>query len=181
MISKGTIMHVGSPTEETARGGRTYMTLDVVFKDDQGQVRTKALRSFANPGLFKEVQKFKEGDTFYVETNKDEKGYWQWSKISSEPMQDNSPAPAAAGGGGGGASKAQYSRDFETAQERGRKQVIIVRQSSISNAIDYCKAQYDTTGEGELDTSTVLEIAEKFEGWVMRDWKVNSDDTLERV
>lgn len=170
MISKNTMVHVGSPESKPGAGGRTYQQIDVIYKDDKGQTRNKSLRSFVNPEIFKQAQDFKEGDVFYTDTQKDDAGFWQWLQLSSEPIGG---APAATGGG---ASKAgtggQRGSTYETPQERGRKQVLIVRQSSMSQALSHVGA------EGTF--SKAAKLAEQIESWVLRGYVVNDDDTIQR-
>jgi len=169
MISQNTMVHVGSPETKTATGGKSHLAMDVVYKDSNGQSRSKTLRDFANPALFKAIQGLNEGDTFYVEVEKNAKGYWEWLKVSTEPLEK----PAAAGGGGNTRPATKSTGTYETPQERGRKQVFIIRQSSFDRAASM-------TPE-DASFSKVASLAEKIEAWIMRGWKLNDDDTISRV
>ena len=169
MISENTMVHVGSPEKKTAVSGKTHLAVDVFYKDNNGQSRNKTLRDFANPALFKAVQEIKEGEAFYVETEKNTKGYWEWLKISTQPLEG---ASAPTGGGAPARGAPARNDKFETPQERGRKQVFIIRQNAVTNAASM------TSEDASFDD--IASLAAKIESWVMRGWKLNDDDTIAR-
>lgn len=146
------IIDVSQPTAtKTAKG--QYQTIEVSYKNEQGQVQGKKLMSFSNPSVFKAVQGYVKGDRLDVETTKDEQGYWQWKAINKE---GEAPARAAAPASGGGGKV--VGSNYETAEERAKKQVYIVRQSSISSAIELL-------GQGK-SVDDVLSTAKAFESYV---------------
>ena len=88
--------------------------------------------SFSNPAIFAQVRKMVSGETYDVEVVKNEAGFNSWAKIvaasnDAAPVADGKPATA------GRTNVSTY----ETAEERKIKQMYIIKQSSISSAIQY--------------------------------------------
>jgi hypothetical protein len=80
--------------------------------------------------------------------------YWNWVGVAKA---EGEAAPTSATKGSSGYKVPD--REWETREERNARQVMIVRQSSISNAIALLpKAEF----------TTILDIAGKFEAWVFR-------------
>ena len=123
------IVDVGAPNTHAAKNGRSYQSIEVTYKNDQGQVANKKLMSFSNPSVFNHIKGLAKGDTLNVTTTKDANGYWQWTGIGGEGEATQS-APAT--------KSAQPTRvtgsNYETKEERAARQVYIIRQSSISSA-----------------------------------------------
>lgn len=147
------IIDVGAP-ESVKTGKGQYQTLQVSFKNEQGQVQGKKLMSFSNPAVFKDIQGYAKGDRVDVATVK-EGDYWQWKAIVKEgealPKVEGAK-PASTGGG------KVIGSNYETPEERAKRQVYIVRQSSISSAIELLG-----TGKSVGD---VLATAKQFEEYV---------------
>lgn len=151
----------------TAKGG--YDKLDLVYKiklGSQEKVEAKAVMSFTmNPASFNVLANSSMGDVFTITRQKNDKGYWDW-KEAKEGVQDSGSTDTPADSNGT-AAKAPAGTDakrsaFETPEERDFRQTMIVRQYCLAQAVNYCK---DDT---EPSVSTVLEIAEQFEQWVIR-------------
>jgi hypothetical protein len=146
------IIDVGSP-ESVKTGKGQYQTLQVSFKNEQGQVQGKKLMSFSNPAVFKDIQGYVKGDRVDVLTVK-EGDYWQWKAIDKEGEAPPRPAAPASTGGGGKVIGSNY----ETAEERARKQVYIIRQSSLGTAVELL-------GSGAA-VADVINTAKQFEAYV---------------
>ena len=141
---------------KTQRG--SYQTIEVSYKNDQGQVQGKKLMSFSNPVVFKAVQEYSKGDTLEVETFKDDNGYWQWKSISKSDGIVKPEAPKVATPITGGKV---VGSNYETAEERAKRQVYIVRQSSISSAIELLKSNGN-----DVKVDNVLSVAKQLEDYV---------------
>ena len=148
-----TLIDVGKPQSvKTARG--SYQSLEVSYKNEQGQVQSKKLMSFANPAVFKDVQSFGKDDRLEIEAYKDDNGYWQWRSVKKE--------------GDGASSKTSSTSttrvtgsNYETKEERAARQKYIVRQSSISSAV-----QLLTAGNKTATLPDVLSVAKQLEDYV---------------
>ena len=151
------IIDVGSPNTHAAKNGRSYQSLEVTYKDEQSQTKTKKLMSFSNPSVFNHIKGLSKGDAVNVTTTKDDQGYWQWTAIGGDaPAQESTSKPASAG-----VNKTTGS-NYETKEERAARQVYIVRQSSISAAVSTL-----TVGAKSAPTAdSVIELAKQFEAYV---------------
>lgn len=151
------IIDVGAPNTHAAKNGRSYQSLEVTYKDEQAQTKTKKLMSFSNPSVFNHIKGLGKGDAVNVTTTKDDQGYWQWTAIGGEASaSESSSKPAATG-----VNKTTGS-NYETKEERAARQVYIVRQSSISAAIGAL-----TVGAKSVPTSdAILALAKEFETYV---------------
>jgi hypothetical protein len=133
-----------------------YNQLTVAYKDiGQGKVAEKKLMSFLNKEVYATIKEG-EGKEFEVSMQKNDKGYWDWISIGAPGTV--APATAAKTGGGNAAPKSSY----ETAEERAKRQVMIVRQSSLSTAADVLKSEKKPpTG------ADVIALAKEFEAYVL--------------
>ncbi len=137
------IIAVGQVAKE-----KTFYVLPITFEAN-GKTQDKKIFSFSEKA-YSVLKDAKEGQFYEVTLEKDKNGYWQW--VGVELSAQTAPAAASSGGN---------SRGFETPEERARRQVMIVRQSSLERAMEYHKIE---TPVGEI-----LQTAETFEDWVMRD------------
>jgi hypothetical protein len=163
-IKQFTVANVGTPVT-TTKGSRSYQTLEVIYKDDQGKAGTKKLVSFANPSVYNYVAKLNAGDVFYVELVK-EGEYWQWKQASGEPISGGQSAPAATGGNQVSDAKGStrvVGSNYETKEERQARQVMIVRQSSLSNAISTLSIGAKVSPSPEA----VIALAKEYEKFVL--------------
>lgn len=135
-----------------------YRVAEIAFKDlAKGQVSSKKLMSFTNPVVYKTLVDAKNGEIYTIDMEKNEKGYWDWIKAVTSTSVDTSNAVSP--------SKASVApkSTYETPEERAKKQVYIVRQSSISSAIDYMN------GTGAIKKATAADVifcAKEFESYV---------------
>ena len=147
------IVDVGAPNTHAAKNGRSYQSIEVTYKNDQGQVANKKLMSFSNPSVFNHIKGLAKGDSLNVQTEKDANGYWQWTGIGGDnavatETKQATPAP------GGRVTGSNY----ETKEERAARQVYIIRQSSLSTAVELL-------GQGK-SVADVIATAKEFEAYV---------------
>lgn len=147
------IVDVGAPNTHAAKNGRSYQSIEVTYKNDQGQVANKKLMSFSNPTVFNHIKGLTKGDQINVQTTKDANGYWQWTGIGGDNAvaETKQAAPAQSGGRVTGSN-------YETKEERAQRQVYIIRQSSISSAVELL-------GTG-ASVDNVIATAKEFEAYV---------------
>src|SRR3989304_5590950 len=113
---------------EAGKTGRAYQLAEVNYKNlYDGKVASKKLLQFN--GAYKVISNGKQGQRFTVTTEKNEKGYWDWTSAEvmigditkeSTTVSKTTPVPRST---------------YETHEERARRQVYIIRQSSISAAL----------------------------------------------
>ena len=150
-----TLIDVGQPQSvKTQRG--SYQVLEVSYRNDQGQIQGKKIVSFANPQVFKDLQTFQKDDKLDVAATKDDNGYWQWQSVKKSD-------------GTGGTTVATNSSstrvtgsNYETADERAKRQRYIVRQSSLSNAIETLALNKELGGASADDVISLAKMYEQF-------------------
>lgn len=149
-------------TVPTAKG--SYQVCELAFKNKsfQDKVEGKKIMSFAEKEAFTALSNASMGSIFTVARAKDDKGYWKWQTVTAGA---NAGAAAPAAGTfqttGGSMTNATPKSNYETADERAARQVMIVRQSSISNAVALLKTEKHTP-----TTEEVLAVAKQFENFV---------------
>jgi hypothetical protein len=148
------IINVGAPEKAP---GKNYKFLEVAYKDN-GAVKGKKLMDFANPQVFKDIQEYKQGDMVEVLTVKNDKGYWDWTGF----QEGLTPVSATQPNVGGTTEKPKPVSNYETKEERAARQVLIVRQSSLSNAIAFSEGK-------KVNQADLLQIAEEFAEWVFNE------------
>lgn len=137
--------------------GKSWNQIDVAYKDSKGELKGKKLMSFAVKEGLPILTSAKQGDVLDI-TVVQENNFWNWTKVAKAEAGAQAAAPAST-------SKGSYSvpsRDFETAAERAIKQVYIVRQSSITAAINY----YSNLKNQDASVSDILKLAKHFENFV---------------
>lgn len=159
--------------EDVVKGKGKYKIAHVV-NEYNGNVQTAKVLSFANPEVFKKVQMLKPGDEVFVTITKNDAGYNQWAKIerADEVKQDNS-SPALVPGTGAPAPRPQS--QYETREERQFRNLNIVRQSSLSNAI----ATLAPGAKAALSVDEVLKVAQQYVDFVYDREELDSPDTVD--
>ena len=141
--------------EEVRNGKNKYDKAEVVHTAN-GQSRTQKIMSFSNPAVFNVVRNMKAGEEYDITVTKNDAGFNQWAKVD-RATSGGDEAPTA--------SKAAPARTsvstYETAQERALKQLYIVRQSSITNAIALL-----TAGDNVTSFKDVIDTAQGFVDFV---------------
>lgn len=140
--------------------GKSRYSKAVVTYDYQGQTRSQNIMSFANPDVFKTIQDVKPGQTIAIDTTKNAAGFNEWAKVEvvAEDTGGNTDAPTGAKAPTGGKVTGS---NYETKEERAAKQVLIVRQSCLAQALVYHANE-------ELSTDDVLKTADIFVDWVFQ-------------
>lgn len=136
-----------------------YDLLTVDYKDlRQDKNATKKVVSFTNKDVYNTLKAAQSGEEFTVTAVKGEQ-YWEWQNVSPRGQ-----APAESTGGNVAASKPAATTPkstYETPEERAKKQLYIVRQSSIGAAINLLK-----TEKVIPSVADVIATAKQFENYV---------------
>jgi len=160
------VVDVSSLNTHSAKNGRQYQSIEIMYKNDAGQAQNKKLMSFANPAVFKAAQTWQKGDVVHVSTEKDANGYWQWTAVGADANQVTDKRDDGTAQGSAQADAKPSTRvtgsNYETKEERAARQVMIVRQSSLSNAVATLAI------EGSKATANdVVSLAKLYEGYVL--------------
>ena len=118
-----------------------YNQLTVDFRNiTTDKIDTKKIMSFTFPDVFTALKDAQPDSEFTITSEKNERGYWDWTAASSG-VGGNDPSPNPVSDGVANRSRDSVpsrkapERNWETSQERGNRQVLIVRQNALSNAV----------------------------------------------
>jgi hypothetical protein len=165
-----TLLNVSILTQPTKTGG-SYQVADVAYKNNtfQGKVEGKKVMSFGTTAeAFKVLALAQPGETYEVDVVKNNAGYNDWTKMTKAGAVEQAKETTYKAPPGATASPRST---YETPEERAKKQVYIVRQSSVSSAI-----AMHSVGAKTLDVKKVLETAKEIEAHVMGTGPSGFDD-----
>lgn len=154
-----------SATKETgvSKAGKPYPFIELAYKNDEGKVQGKKIMPFGeSKPVFEALSAAASGDVFNITLFKNEgTGYWDWTaaKKSTGDTQEEQSAAITTTRSSTPGGKVTGS-NYETPEERAKKQVMIIRQSSISNALTYLNGSARSISE-------VLQVAKEFENFVL--------------
>lgn len=156
------IISVEEKTVQKKTGRGTYKSLVVTY-DSEGKPDRKELPDWATaPEVYTQLLGSSPSDTFVVEMEKNDRNYWQWVGIS---RYDGVPPQSSVSNSVGNAPiKSPTKPTYETPEERAQKQVYIVRQSTLSLALETIKAQ-----GGKPTPEEVMACAKIYESHVFGD------------
>lgn len=164
MDVRGTVVTVDLDIQVPKNGGGAYPGSRLTYRDATGAMKEKAFHQNVfkfNAGLKAQLSNISAPGTEFVMSMEKEGEFWNVKSInpagavSAKPTNDT---PAT-----GKAAPASYTSPkstYETPEERAKKQVYIVRQSSITAAIAYLK------GQDSASVDDVLDLAKQFEQYV---------------
>lgn len=150
----------------------------VVTHTDGKDTTGKKIFDFSTPKhVWDTLAAAKDGDCFTITREKDAKEgkYWEWKDIAAATgeVAAPTPSPTTVTASTPAATPARVG-SWETPEERGKKQVYIVRQSSINAAIETLKS----TGK-PFGTDAVKNLAGQYEAYVFSDGVAGMvDDTF---
>lgn len=151
-----------------------YSICNVTYRGPNGHVESKKLFSFGEAAeAFKKLKDASPDDVFEIKSEKilnakDNKEYWYWTEatVAGKVEQGGNVAKPAA--------QSSPRSTYETPEERARKQVYIVRQSSITAALGLLELQKAK----DVDVDEVLDYARQFESFVF-DTKIDALPEIE--
>ena len=152
------IVQVDKQTKTTS-GGKPYVALELAFKNlGTGKLESKKLMPFGTTAdAHKVLAGANQGDVFTVVSEKNQQsGYWDWLKATQAPPGTTAETVVT--------SKANPTpkSTYETPEERAKKQVYIVKQSSISAAIEALSIGAKTPPT----TDAIIKVAQEFVDYV---------------
>lgn len=156
-----TVINVANQTVPTKNG--SYQALEVTYKDTGGKVGSKKIMSFVNESkkAFETLSQATNGEVFTITQVKDAQDkYWVWTNAakgaaSAATSTGGVATPVTAGG-------TVAKGNWETAEERAKRQIYIIRQSSISSAI----AALGVGSKSAAKPDEILQLAKRFEDYV---------------
>jgi len=158
--------------------GTAYTGAEVIYKDEEGKVVTKVMHNntfkfnndlleqlkAAKPGRFAKVTAVKTGQ--FVN--------WQSVEVVDVPVQEvketagkQYPAKEYTESKQETPSKTQVRSNYETPEERAARQVMIVRQSSITAALKLAELGLSTGNQAFFTEGDIITSAKVFEAYVL--------------
>ncbi len=167
------IISVSPETTKQDKNGKAFSTIEVFYTVD-GKARQKKVMTFTKE-IYATCKNAKAGDEFTLVQKKNGE-YWDWVSLTpatgaaSESSAGDSSSYAAVERGP--ISTGSYGR--ETSEERAKRQVMIVRQNSLTNAVAF----YNVKGQSDITPDDIVEVAKEFEAYVLN---FDLPDTYEDV
>jgi hypothetical protein len=158
-----------SITDEKKPGAKQGYQKAVVIYTYNGEPRKQTIVSFSNPAIFKQIQELEQGQEIEVEVIKNAGGFNEWKSVtvggnSGSTGGNQTGTPSAASGattGSTGVARVTGS-NYENKEERAARQVLIVKQSSLSAAV----ASLTPGAKAPLSVEEVIERAQAFVDFV---------------
>ena len=147
--------------QATSKAGKPYSFVELAYKGEDGQVKGKKVMPFGeSKPVYEALAKAGSGEFYTIGAVKnDGTGYWDWisaTKSDGGPTSVGTKNTSASAGIG---ASSTVKSSYETSEERAKKQVYIVRQSSITAALGFLGGKAKSVTE-------VLQIAKQFEQYV---------------
>ncbi len=158
---------------------KPYKLYDLEFIDQEsGREKKRQMLEFNSGAAFQKLLDAGIGSTWEVTTKpaKDPQ-YTDWVDATPVAAEEQEEAPKAKGKAVKATTTATpFKSTYETPEERARKQVYIVRQSSITAALTFCNHD-----GGSQDIQEVLNVAKQFEAYVFGVQNTEQDSTIPTV
>ena len=141
---------------KTTKTGKPYSVAHVTYRDDQGKLAERDIMPF---GVQSKVNNFLSGAApgpYTVTLVKNDAGFNDWTDI-----KQGAGAPMPTTTGTTGATPSPRST-YETPEERALRQKLIVRQSSITNAISL----FELDKKRVPTVQDIVHVAKQFEDYV---------------
>ena len=176
MIIQGKVIEVEWDVNIEKNGGGSYVGTTLTFKDSKGKVETKAwaqksLNHPANGHVKASLQTLHPGSCFEAEAVKNDAGYWNWTQLKI--IDNMGTAAQSTTNTQQTGTRSTYETPEERAERRALdkekfafekdKQKLIIRQSSLSNAVTYVL----NCGTDDNHVAAVLQVAKQFEAYVL--------------
>lgn len=153
----GSVINISLETDVKKKDGGTYRGWELIYKTPEGEVHTLAKPVTGlnyNAPLKKALSELVNGDEFTAEVVKNAAGFLDVKSLSKGISGTSSPSKDTA------TPRPATTSNYETKEERNARQRLIVRQSSLANAIEVL-----TTAK-VYDATVIKNLAEDFTDWV---------------
>ena len=159
----------------TSKAGKPYEQLVIAYKDlgNGGKVASKTIMPFGfQKDTFVTLKNAKPVEVFDIDVQKNEAGYNDWihakKGVASNATSTNVSQSTGQQSSSGGTTTSKGG--WETPEERAKKQIYIVRQSSISAAVNALSVGVKT-GPKAVE---VIEYARELESYVFESDKAQA-------
>ncbi|MCR4284931.1 MAG: hypothetical protein NUV97_02705 [archaeon] len=146
-----------------SKANKPYTYLELAYKDESGRVSGRKVMPFGeSKPVFETLSNSQVGEVFHITSVQNTAGFWDWIKASKDTSIPGATTPITQVGITRTPTQAGkvLGSNYETPEERAKKQVFIIRQSSITAALSYLNNKAKSVSE-------VLQIAKEFENHVL--------------
>lgn len=150
------IIDVSSPVSKVSQKGKSYKEIEVTFKRDTGEIKGKKINQYSK--VYNILSKATKGQAYEITVVKDGE-FWNWEAASLTDGIVEAPASSSSRS----STPVKSTGNWETSEERAARQVMIVRQSSLSSAVSLLAAN----GGKKNSAQDVIDVAQQFEAYVM--------------
>lgn len=161
----GIVVSVDIDIQVPKNGGGTYPGSRLTYREtSSGKVQEQGFHNQAlkfKPDVKNALVSLNTGDAIIIDKEKNDKGFWEVQSITKNDgtqAQAQTPATSVSGAKATASPKSTY----ETPEERAQRQVYIIRQSSISSAVELLAAN----GGKKNTVDDVINVAKAFEAYV---------------
>ena len=152
---------IKTSVEWQEKGKAKWQKLNVVFHNDStGRVDGRNILSFTNKDVFGSLSNAQKDEVYEITEVQNAKGYPEIVKV--EKLDSSAVAVPASTSEAPSRSQPAPRPSFETPEERAKRQELIVRQSSLSNAV----AILTVGAKAPLDVDDVENLADRLVAWV---------------
>jgi hypothetical protein len=151
-----------------------YQQVEVQFLSN-GRAGKRQIMSFNPNGVFDVLNAAQEGAEFEITTKQDGE-YTNWdtaTPISASVASKSNGAAKSEGTPAKGATA--FKSTYETPEERAKKQIYIIRQSSIAQAVAFCSSNQ----QDGFDVEDVLSVAKQFEDHVFASTELEDERNID--
>lgn len=147
-----------------------YEIVELAYKTDDGKTKGMKIMGFGEQKALIPVAKAAQpGDVLEAGFAQNDKGFWQFTSLANTGRKADAPSTSAAPVANSGASRGNW----ETPDERAARQLMIVRQNALTNAIAY-RAAMEPKGL-TVDVATIVATAQAFEEYTSGKVAVTGD------
>lgn len=156
-------------TQATSKAGKPYSYIELAYKGEDGKVQGKKVMPF---GESKQVADMlgqaQPSEVWNITMVKNEgTGYWDWTNAKKSDGTATTTTEASSASTTRQPAGKVIGSTYETPDERARKQVYIVRQSSITAALSFHNGKAKSTAD-------VINTAKEFEKFVFSTGEVEA-------
>lgn len=160
----GTVVAVDKNVEIEKKDGGTYPGTRLSYRTQEGKLQEQAWHENGlkfNHAVRNSLDELQAGEKFTMTKEKNDKGFWEVKTlikgvVEAAPQQGKSYTPSKNNSGGGG--------NWPTSEERKETQTHIIRQNSVTNAVNFVS---QTAQKKDQTVTMVLQVAKQFEQFVL--------------
>ena len=139
--------------------GKKYKVCELGYRTEDGKIKGMRIFGFGEQkNNFDTASKAVVGDVLEAQFKTNEKGFWEFASLENTGVREAGLNPTGTTTHVGGSRG-----NWETPEERAARQVMIIRQSSLSNAIAF----FNAIGHKKFTELDVIDLAKNFEAYVL--------------